>query len=804
MMRRSLLLVTFVVLSALTQPARAQFCPGVSPWVFDDVLASDPFCGFITWMADNGITTGCQVIDANHRLYCPNDTVKRNQMAVFMNRLGDIRVEAVDTGPGLLGGPITSTGTITLAPTQLLPTVACTTGQIPQWNGSAWVCANAAGGGTVTSVASGTGLSGGPITTSGTLSIATGFQLPQGCTNGQVAKSNGSNVWTCANDNGGSGTVTSVGTGSGLTGGPITTTGTINLAATQLLPTVACASGQTTQWNGATWVCANPGSFGNNINLPNSTSAAVGNIVKPGGVFMHNFGTDGTFLGQLAGNFTMTGINNTGIGYTALNANTTGFENTAVGALALPANSTGFQNTAVGYLALAGNTFGNFNTGVGRGALAVNTTGDSNTGIGTNALNANGTGDANTAVGSFTMNNNTTGANNVAVGAAALINNSDGSNNTAVGAQALASNVSSWGNTGVGYAALSQSTGGGGNSATGANALTSNTTGSDNTANGFEALMTNTTGQMNTAIGSHAMRENTTGDANTATGALALTFNELGTGNSAFGRSALANNLTGDFNTAMGYSAMLMNDGGFGNAGLGSEALHENANGNFNVAVGYQAMYGTIGGSNTALGAMALSSNTSGQSNLALGAFAGSGLTTGSFNIHLSNAGAAGEGATIRIGAPGDQTRAFVAGIRGVTTANNNAINVVIDSAGQLGTLSSSRAVKDDIADMGDASDVLMKLHPVTFRYKLHYGAGSIQYGLIAEEVAEVAPSLVASGRDGQLETVFYQHLGPMLLNEYQKQRRIIEAQQAQIAELVRAVEVLMARTSPDGRIAAR
>ena len=80
MMRRSLLLVAFVVLSAMAQPARAQFCPGVSPWVFDDVLASDPFCGFITWMADNGITLGCQTIDANHRLYCPNDAVKPNHM----------------------------------------------------------------------------------------------------------------------------------------------------------------------------------------------------------------------------------------------------------------------------------------------------------------------------------------------------------------------------------------------------------------------------------------------------------------------------------------------------------------------------------------------------------------------------------------------------------------------------------------------------------------------------------------------------------------------------------------------------
>jgi hypothetical protein len=173
---RKLALLALFVLSTSIQSARAQFCPGVSPWVFDDVPASDPFCGYITWMAENGITLGCQVIDANHRLYCPGGSVSRSQMAAFMNRLGNIRVEAVGTGPGLLGGPITSTGTITLAATQLLPTVACTNNQIPRWNGSAWACANDANsGGTVTSVASGTGLTGGPITASGTLAADTTY-----------------------------------------------------------------------------------------------------------------------------------------------------------------------------------------------------------------------------------------------------------------------------------------------------------------------------------------------------------------------------------------------------------------------------------------------------------------------------------------------------------------------------------------------------------------------------------------------------------------------------------------------------
>ena len=243
-MHRSFLLVAFAALAAIAQPAHAQFCPGVSPWVFEDVQASDPFCGFITWMAENGITLGCEVVDADHRLYCPAASVSRAAMAAFMKRLGDIRVEAVDTGPGLVGGPITGVGTISLASTQLLPTAPCDPGDVPRWAGSAWTCASA-GAGTVTSVASGTGLAGGPITAAGALSIATSYQLPQGCSNGQVAKSNGSGAWTCASDAGGAGTVTSVATGAGLTGGPITGAGTIAADTTYLQRRVsaACAQG---------------------------------------------------------------------------------------------------------------------------------------------------------------------------------------------------------------------------------------------------------------------------------------------------------------------------------------------------------------------------------------------------------------------------------------------------------------------------------------------------------------------------------------------------------------------------------
>jgi hypothetical protein len=176
---------------------------------------------------------------------------------------------------------------------------------------------------------------------------------------------------------------------------------------------------------------------------------------------------------------------------------------------------------------------------------------------------------------------------------------------------------------------------------------------------------------------------------------------------------------------------------------------------------------------NTAVGTAALVSNTTGAGNVAVGFNAGAALTTGSGNIDIGNAGMPGEGATIRIGTPGMQTTAFMAGIVGVTTSQNNAVQVLIDSSGNLGTVSSSRRYKEEIADMGEASARIQALRPVTFHYKKPYADGQkpIQYGLIAEEVAAVFPELAVRNAEGQPETVKYQDLTPMLLNEVQKLR---------------------------------
>jgi trimeric autotransporter adhesin len=170
--------------------------------------------------------------------------------------------------------------------------------------------------------------------------------------------------------------------------------------------------------------------------------------------------------------------------------------------------------------------------------------------------------------------------------------------------------------------------------------------------------------------------------------------------------------------------------------------------------------------------------------NIAIGLQAGANLTNSSFNIDIGNTGSSNESGVIRIGQSGLQTSTYIAGISGVNASTGQ--SVFITSDGMLGTMTSSRRYKEDIHDMGSASDGLMRLRPVSFRYKKAFDDGSkpIQYGLIAEEVAEVYPDLVAKNADGQVEAVKYQLLDSMLLNELQKQNAVIAAQKEQIRSL--------------------
>ncbi|APV50527.1 hypothetical protein BWI17_13000 [Betaproteobacteria bacterium GR16-43] len=266
--------------------------------------------------------------------------------------------------------------------------------------------------------------------------------------------------------------------------------------------------------------------------------------------------------------------------------------------------------------------------------------------------------------------------------------------------------------------------------------------------------------------------------------------------NAGFGGAALFNNTTGTENTALGESTLVANIDGRQNVAAGYLAMLHNTSGDENVGIGFQAILNnTTGNSNIGIGWGVLNSNTTGSSNIAIGRTAGIQLTTGNSNIDIGNQGVAGEGNTIRIG-DGNQNRAFIAGIRGITTGSANAIPVMIDANGQLGTLSSSARFKEDVADMGDASDALMQLRPITFHYRADQDpAGrTLQYGLVAEEVEKVLPGLVAHSADGQVETVMYHFLPPMLLNQVQKQQRTIDAQAAELRALRGALAAIERR----------
>jgi hypothetical protein len=334
---------------------------------------------------------------------------------------------------------------------------------------------------------------------------------------------------------------------------------------------------------------------------------------------------------------------------------------------------------------------------------------------------------------------------------------SDLLNNTAIGAEALFGNTTGSNNTASGFKALEDNTTGIQNTASGASALLFNTTGNNNTANGASALSFNSTGSNNTASGSGALLNNSTGGDNTAAGALAMQFNTAGGSDTAIGSQALRANTTGIFDTATGASALQSNTTGEANTASGVVAMYDNTTGGFNTAIGYTA----------------LESNTTGGYNIAIGAGAGVSAPAGNSNsIYIGSFGSASDASgTISLGAQGTQTGGtYIAGIYGATAASG--AEVYVTSSGQLGTVLSSGRFKEQITDMGDRSSKLLQLRPVNFFYKPEYDDGShlLQYGLIAEEVAKVYPEMVAYDRNGQVLTVKYQLLAPMLLNEVQKQ----------------------------------
>lgn len=279
----------------------------------------------------------------------------------------------------------------------------------------------------------------------------------------------------------------------------------------------------------------------------------------------------------------------------------------------------------------------------------------------------------------------------------------------------------------------------------------------------------------NTVVGELAFDAVTTGSGNVAVGFGALGSATETSSNVAVGQSSLGTATTGDGqNVAVGFGAMRDTTTGIQNTALGTQALDDNETGSNNIAIGRGSLTNlTEGNFNIVIGDLdgAASAYTSDESS----------------NIIIGNIGVISDDNTIRIGTSGagdqQQNRCFIAGIRGITTGQADAIAVLVDSAGQLGTVSSSRTFKENITDMGEYSKALLSLRPVLFTYTADRNHKQ-QVGLIAEEVESVLPDLVAYNGNDEPYSVKYHELPVLLLNELQKALRRIEQLEHEIKVL--------------------
>jgi hypothetical protein len=535
-----------------------------------------------------------------------------------------------------------------------------------------------------------------------------------------------------------------------------------------------------------------------------------------------------------------TGSDNTATGSSSLKANKTGSRNTGHGSGSLSSNTSGNDNTAHGWNTLKNVSEGNYNTAVGSGAMSSESLGNNNVAHGKEALKLHTSGDDNTAIGTQAGMNLQTGTKNILFGKLAgqnlkstessniLINHDGetGDNNTirfgndidqkkAYIAGIYETDHSQ--NTKAKHVLIDTTTGQLGIDPNAAQTSVSSvspgtglTTAANSTADSpVLAVDTKVIAQQtDVATAQAAAQTAAQGYAATAQAAAQAASLSLASGGTVAAPVTVqaaveAQTLNSDntfqiqkqdvlkadanLNTASGFNVLKAIKTGIQNTGHGEEALKSEISGNNNVAHGLQALMShTSGDDNTAIGTQAGMNLQTGIKNLLFGKLAGQNLKSNeSSNILINHDGVTGDNNTIRIGNDTDQKKAYIAGVWS-RTANTDAIPVVIDSTGNLGTVASSRRYKEDIHDMGAASDALLRLRPVTFRYKKPDGDGSkpVQYGLIAEEVAEVYPDLVVHGKDGQVETVQYYKLDAMLLNEVQKLSRANAADQAEITTL--------------------
>jgi trimeric autotransporter adhesin len=388
------------------------------------------------------------------------------------------------------------------------------------------------------------------------------------------------------------------------------------------------------------------------------------------------------------------------------------------------------------------------------------------------------------------------GGFNTAEGQNSLFSLSGGVWNTAIGGQALHNDTSGSANTAVGLNALYHNNGPN-NTAVGAQSLVTNAGGANNVAMRFQALMRNSSGSANVAIGLNALLKNTVGVQNTAVGTGALNSNGA-SGNVAVGFQAASANTSGNENTVVGYQALHANIITQGNSALGDFAL-TNFNGptsgpfgdGFNTAIGSLSMMNaTAGSTNVAVGRRSLESLLTGSDNVALGWRSGDNFTGAeSGNVVIG---------ALLAGVTGQSNQTW---IRNINTTSQPTASTLVDfvtvrlSDGRLGHVASSRRYKEDIKPMDDASEVLYRLTPVTYRYKKDIDPDqNLDYGLVAEEVAQVNPKLAVRDGNGQIESVRYTAIYNMMLNEFLKEHKKVQELEATVAQQQKGMDALVAQ----------
>lgn len=546
-----------------------------------------------------------------------------------------------------------------------------------------------------------------------------------------------------------------------------------------------------------------------NLTLPATTQEDVGVIQINGNNFLHAFGTNNTFGGSLAGNFTLTGTNNVTLGTNTLHNITSASNNVILGENA----GTAYVGAESSNILIGSQVLGTaaeshvLRIGAGSGAgvgqleeafiAGIHGVTPGGSGILNVTIDSNGqlgTGGSSTGTTSFATDNGTaiptSGTINVLAQTASLgagstvsfsapgatdvvqLNVTDPNNNTIIGRDSGNLTLTGTFNTAFGEGAGAALTTGSDSVMIGSGAGSGLTDASGCILVGLGAGSAYVSGESNNILVGN--QEGIPGEMGMIR--IGCTGGSPNTNNTFVGFNAGNNTYTlgtAVSNTAVGAYALDSVSTGAGNLALGLNSLTSLTQGNFNTAISGGENI-TTGNSNTFCGYQSGAGMISGNNNTFIGQSAGGFIgPTGDFNVMINASGVSAENNTIRIAdnvtaGAGLATSCYIGGISGVTTVMNDAVPVLISSQGQLGVTSSSIRYKDNIKNMDSYSELLYMLNPVIFNYK-KYAETDVSVGLIAEEVDKVFNALVVYNKEGQPESVKYHDLVPMLLNELQK-----------------------------------